>query len=277
MDIRDIAEYEKYQGDALVDIFRLQRELIEEYTKIEALPKPPIDVQSKASQTILKDFTSRVIEEIAEGDESYGRMIDTLEVDFNSWMITSDLDKSDSFVSFIQDLQNFNEECADALHFMVELLIYTNIEPKDIYNYVAKRVNPNFKKDFGGLISVINIKVMREYPICTRNILPFQQWMTKEEKDYCPARNVSTHHIEGKTVFQWNITKELMISRNCLKNKPWKQSGVLTDEQLYQEQLIKAFIGMIEYFVFMGLNESTLHYLYYKKNKVNKFRIKSNY
>lgn len=51
----------------------------------------------------------------------------------------------------------------------------------------------------------------------------------------------------------------------------------MTNEQQYQESLVKAFISMMGLFYMMGIDDENLFFLYFKKNMVNQFRIKSNY
>ena len=67
------------------------------------------------------------------------------------------------------------------------------------------------------------------------------------------------------------------ISRNFLKNKPWKQSQMMTNESAYQEEIVKSFILFLGTLNIMGVNGSNLYYIYFKKNKINQFRIKSKY
>lgn len=72
MDSRDIIEepIKVVGGKYLECMYSLQKELLEQYIKVEGLPQYPIDVNTKKSQIILKDFVGRVIEELAEGYEA---------------------------------------------------------------------------------------------------------------------------------------------------------------------------------------------------------------
>lgn len=51
----------------------------------------------------------------------------------------------------------------------------------------------------------------------------------------------------------------------------------MTNESGYQEAIIMAFLSMMGLFFNLGLVDSDIYFLYWKKNKVNQFRIKSNY
>jgi hypothetical protein len=67
------------------------------------------------------------------------------------------------------------------------------------------------------------------------------------------------------------------LTCNCLKNKPWKQSHVLTDERYFREKLIEEFRAFIKLCFIAGLDATALYDMYLRKNQVNKFRQKSNY
>lgn len=73
MDSRDIIQEPGIiQGDKyLEEIYSMQKELLSGYIGIEGLPQYPIDINTKASQSLLKDFTARVVEELSEGYESF--------------------------------------------------------------------------------------------------------------------------------------------------------------------------------------------------------------
>ena len=74
-----------------------------------------------------------------------------------------------------------------------------------------------------------------------------------------------------------NCTLAFNIARNTLKNKPWKQTQMKTDEANYRMLIIEGFVKLIEFFEFAGLTEDDIYFLYYKKNMVNNFRIRSKY
>ena len=75
----------------------------------------------------------------------------------------------------------------------------------------------------------------------------------------------------------WPTVYNLGLMCNCLKNKPWKQTQMLTDRPKFTVYLIATWVS------FLGLLSSRIGkpsdiYLYYfKKNKVNQFRQRSKY
>ena len=58
----------------------------------------------------------------------------------------------DSFVECMNHLQNASEEMADALHFFIELLIYTNIQPEDINSYIESKLPKNKRQNFSNTL-----------------------------------------------------------------------------------------------------------------------------
>lgn len=80
-----------------------------------------------------------------------------------------------------------------------------------------------------------------------------------------------------KDVIGERCTEELYEAMNCLRNKPWKQSEVETDEEHYFEELADAFHFFVEGLITSGLTARQFFILYYLKSEVNKFRQRSNY
>lgn len=76
---------------------------------------------------------------------------------------------------------------------------------------------------------------------------------------------------------EWNIVYHLGLMCNCLKNKPWKQTEMLTDRPKFKDYLINAFYMMYRVLKSNELSDEDIYNLYFKKNEVNKFRIRSKY
>lgn len=281
MDIRDVKQEPKEitGGKYLENIYSLQKVLLDSYIGIEGLPNYPIDVNTKRSQVILKDFIGRVVEELAEGYESHLEVVKIMDSVGENISLLS----QEKYDMMISHLQNLNEEQADAMHFMVELLIYANIQPEDIYSWVEKKAaeqNILLPKDKNNIISAamhLGYEHGREdFDNQYYYFLPFES--SDDVLKYIPGgREYNREEVMNMRKSLWDITYALNIARNCLKNKPWKQSGVMTNEILYQSLLVEAFVYMMGYYARLGIDSGSLYYLYFKKNMVNQFRIKSQY
>lgn len=69
----------------------------------------------------------------------------------------------------------------------------------------------------------------------------------------------------------------LSVARNFLKNKPWKQTGEMTDEKAYQSEVVIGFIEYLGYLKFVGMDAQSAYVLRFKKHLVNVFRQNSQY
>ncbi len=255
MDTRDIKELEfPKDGNYLNEIFRLQKELLNHYTKIESLPPYPIDLHTKESQILLKDFSARVVEELGEAMESYEKA----------------MGKSSPHIMLsgeerLNHIYNFNEELGDALHFMIELMIYTGIKPESLSDnldmYMLSCCYDN----------------IRDYHDVTTMVLDISHIPDTDRYLLRGGRTLSNHVKDRMEILLWRVTYHLQLARNSLKNKPWKQSEMLTDEHVYIKHTIHAFKEMLGFFSFVGMEAKDVYVVYYKKNKVNQFRIASKY
>ena len=288
MDIRDVQQEPANVGlNLLEEIYRLQKVILDHYIGIEGLPQYPVDVNTKSSQTLLKDFTGRVTEELAEGFESHLQALNIVKKYGFNLDIVDEKDKS----LLISHLQNLNEEQADAMHFMVELLIYANIQPRDIEVWVKAKYKEYYTNHeyvctgdiLGYAMALGHIQGAEDYNFdpTLKPISDIRYDLTPilgEAEKYIPGgRSISEIFTSKTRLSLWDVTYSLNISRNCLKNKPWKQTGVMTNESLYQSKLVEAFVYMVGYFSRLGMTSQDVYYLYFKKNMINQFRIKSQY
>jgi hypothetical protein len=77
--------------------------------------------------------------------------------------------------------------------------------------------------------------------------------------------------------FSTLITR-ISMAANCLKNKPWKQTQMITDEEVYRGRMIQTFNQYIKFAYVCGIVHPTeMHVLYFRKSEVNKFRQRSEY
>lgn len=68
------------------------------------------------------------------------------------------------------------------------------------------------------------------------------------------------------------------LACNCLKNKPWKQTQMLTDTNKFYFHIRESFKELMACFSAAGVpHEEAVYDLYFRKNKVNQFRQDSKY
>lgn len=156
-----------------------------------------------------------------------------------SWRVTEELGEA---LDARANSDHYQEELIDGLHFLTELTVlagkdYDTILPEGIFTYHEDHLW-NF---------VENAK---------ENILEYGRdldfWVTK-------------------------FIEQLAMMCNCLKNKPWKQSMMKTDQEAFYSRLAEVWVLYITLLVVSGMDAYTIAITYLKKSQVNKFRIRSNY
>ena len=267
MDIRDITEEVKYPGiGALGDIFGLQKILLNHYASIESLPDYPVDIHIKENQVLLKDFSARIVEELGEGFESYLIMLK---------MFHRGVDE----VDMIPHLQNFNEEISDAIHFWLELMVYSGFEGSKMMGWLDEITEGTYR-GYDQLESWMKVGQLCVEQELAMKKLPCR-WVIKdhmlEDEFLRGGRQLSSDRGYIMKQYLWDITYHLQIARNTLKNKPWKQTEMMTDKKQYEQSMKETCLAFFKFFYFAGFTKESLYVIYYKKNKVNQFRIKSKY
>lgn len=75
----------------------------------------------------------------------------------------------------------------------------------------------------------------------------------------------------------YDVIERIGCAMNCLKNKPWKTSHMLTDSSKFMAYLEEAWSKFIIMMISEGLTPEDVYDLYFRKSEVNKFRQRSNY
>lgn len=135
------------------------------------------------------------------------------------------------------DQAHFFEELSDALHFYTELCIMIGITPTNI--------------------------MVQAIPLMTRKPL----------MDILESMNL----VFPQTKNPYDIVVHLGLAMNCLKQKPWKQTHVLTDTKKFEFHIIRGYICLLTYMISSKMTPEEIFMIYFKKNLVNQFRQKSNY
>ena len=214
---------EEIIGDKLEAIFNRQKELMAKYHDIEKrggllqTEDCPVNLDDKRGQARLKDFAWRLTEEVGEAlDALYGD----------------------------NDVEHFNEELVDGLHFLTELTILAGLEPREVVATVIK--NDEFEGD------------------CLDTICQYS--MVREQ--------VGTSWLAWSTTM---LIRRLGMMCNTLKNKPWKQSHMRTDREAFKAKLGEVWEIYIHILTNSLGDANTIADVYLKKSQVNKFRQRSNY
>lgn len=278
MDVRNIREEVPNikETEVLPQMYILGLEQLNGYRQIESLPEYPLDINNPKSQVILKDFIGRIIEELTEGFESTNEVFDLCSK--NGWNM--EMLNEEEHQSILNSLANANEEQADALGFFFTLLAYSNILPEDILSY-------NKAKDLFEVMAIgvkeLVIKYSDYHNLLKFDIIRKEDFYEDEGKwehinSYTPGfhqMNELSH--EAEKLYLWEVIYELNKARNFLKCRPWKQTQVMTKEIDFQESLVKAFYLYMGFLAMNGFTPLGLFGLFFKKQRLNRWRQQTNY
>lgn len=157
-----------------------------------------------------------------------------------SWRVTEELGEA---LDARTHKDHYQEELIDGLHFLTELTILAG---KD-YNTILSWDIPSYDED--------HLRDLVEN-----------------------ARDVISGKLSGTLDF-WvsRFIEQLAMMCNCLKNKPWKQSMMKTDREVFYFRLSNVWCCYITILVFSGMDAEDIANVYLKKSQVNQFRQRSNY
>lgn len=220
VNVKNFKSPEIGKGDRLEAIFKRQEELMKKYHVIEATSgllqtyDVPVDLDNAKGQARIKDFAWRCTEELMEAMEAY------------------------------RNRTHFGEEIADALHFLVELVILAGYTNKDMVEgfKAYKRIYKKERDDLDLLYSVIHIDN--------------KDSMIESVMDFLIALGMTCH---------------------TLKNKPWVQTQRVTDKKEFKRRLLFSFLKFIRLCFVTEIDAQSLYDLYFRKSEVNIFRQRSKY
>lgn len=282
MDVRNIQipDIKLDSTQYLSKMYELGLTQLNGYLKIEGLPSPPLDINPPKSQVILKDFIGRIIEELTEGYESTSEVVKMMrEVGWNVSILPN-------YKDLLNHLQNANEEQADAIGFFITLLLYSNIMPEDIYEYVSL----NLEEEVDSLDKLMSygVKILYEinseyirstgYSLFNESLANYFNVDYEKVVSYTPGfHSISEQTHDSEAFNLWQITYQINVARNLLKNRPWKQTQVMSKELDYQEAVVKSFLMYLGFLAINGFNQSSLFELFYRKQQLNLWRQGSGY
>ena len=228
------------------------------------------------NQVVLKDFIARVIEELMEGYESTSEVVKICK----KWGWNIEQLTEDESTQVLNHLQNANEEQGDALGFLFTLFHFANILPEDIFSWGTSYVidYSDFKvKDLKDIIT-LGMAMVTEGSIGLVNRFRMIDEDHESVKDYTPGFNtLSEASHEEEKVLLFDVVYELNIARNLLKCRPWKQTQVMTKELDFQYSLVKAFYLYMGFLGIQGFSDESIYRLFFKKQRLNLWRQKTNY
>ena len=228
---------ENVSGDMLEAIFRRQNELMIKYHDIE--------LRSGLMQT--EDCPVNL-------DDKRGQA----RIKDYSWRVTEALGEAlDARMQ--DDLPHFKEELIDGLHFLTELSILSGI------NNIIKNGVDYWEE--------------REKETWAHGVL----WDSVVGEAYDLDKLKGLIHLAEYLYDDFDLEERISsfvmhmgMTCNCLKNKPWKQSNMITDKEAFYKSLGATWISYIS-ILMITMDAEEICDTYLRKSQVNKFRQRSNY
>lgn len=163
------------------------------------------------------------------------------------WRIVEELMESAEYFNSGRREQEalFYEEISDALHFFVEPMVMLKYDVREVEGCIMAIGQLEGSK---GWYSVL------------------------EQKTFKPTE----FHLDFANCL-YLIVLNLGLAGNCLKNKKWKQTEVMTDINAFKGRYYNAFYHFLLLCRLLGMSLDDLYLVYMKKSVVNKFRQESKY
>lgn len=171
------------------------------------------------------------------------------------WRITEELCEACGYSDLIwvkkkdpdgSAMELLREEVADSLHFIVETFLLMGWTAENILQRVtAGGKNPTSLDDM-----LVNVSF---------------------------GQIIHNHRDAQFRQLCFHVIYYLGLAGNCLKNKPWKQTEMITDVTMFEFNLLTSFMALLAIFKFLGMTDKGIFVVYMKKAAVNKFRQESKY
>lgn len=104
-----------------------------------------------------------------------------------------------------------------------------------------------------------------------------KDWQWAREQLNMSTEELVANDAEDVSFYYWQVTYYLGMVGNTLKNKPWKQTEMMTDEEKFYGNLGRSLKALFLCMSAIGAEEPKVYDFYARKNQVNQFRQRSNY
>jgi hypothetical protein len=248
-----------------------QKELMDQYIRIDALPQYPVeDLETKHNQQLLKEFINNFLEETSE---AFGELEQIIH-----YVTTNQ-------VSFAREhLKLFNIEIADAWHFLLEFLVFAGYEDDELGLLIEDRFRNNALTYIEGQPFT---SLMHTAGFVNRQLQRGLYWgapfrVVEDNDAYCNphfmgARRISSDLMDDHEKLLWHNTHAWQKVKNQLKNRVWTQTERKVNISAFEDMLFEAITVWATYMDFCGFNQMSIVHNYYTKNQENLQRIKDGY
>lgn len=263
----------KVKANILAQMLPIQKKLLDRYVAKGSLPPYPLqDLESKTNQRTLKGFVDCFIEELSEAYSELELMLQAI--------------SSNDSLKAKEHLRAYNEEVADANHFLLEFLIYCQYEEAELDSLLESFCRDmNFEglfengKPFDVLMKIAGVSNRIEQ----RGIYVGKGFRVAEEieslNDFTlrGGRRINDSMLVQHAELLWCVTHSFKKVNNTLKNRDWTSSHRALNTNLFEEKLLHALLWWANYLEFAGFSQTSICLSYLRKADINLERINNGY
>lgn len=256
-------------GNGMSQMFDMQKKLMKHYISIEAIPQYPIDIHSRLGQKTIKNGIYWFIEELSE---AYAETIEIL----------NHASQNSLSVAY-SHLEKYNEEIADVMHFLIELLIYSGIEnAEDVEKIIAIKIEENgfagliqHGNPLGTLFSIAGAlnQIQNLFISDSQQFIVIGKMETLKTPYLSGCSKISPRSLNMQHDLLWTIVHALNQLSNLLKNREWHQREQKANIIRYYDNLANCLIIIFQYLNFLGFTELGLFQAFWLKNEILEERI----
>jgi len=267
------------QGRLLLGIFSYQSNLVNQYVAKGMLKSPDdLQIDTIEDQRFLKGLVGDMIQELIEANETYVKNVELYNTRGHELIIGSPTFSNEARDLVLENLKDFDEELADVMHFFIELMLYSRIEPSDISDYYISKY-PDFmveavSEPLGQSLFMAKNFVSAQRELSTIKFNSYQPLITGL---VMPGRFISQEVYTATKIISYDFIRALKAITYRLKNKYWRSTNTSTHAKEYQTAIMEAWESWIFYLVFMGIDEKQIYRSYEMKNFINQNRIIDGY
>jgi hypothetical protein len=262
------------RGQLTHGIFVYQKALMESYIMKGSLP--PIenfDISTRDNQALIRNLVGYVVEELAEADEQLDQM--------KHLFLTENYTLGTTHSALLEHSKKALEELADALHFLIEILVYLKVEDEDLLLYL-KSLPPEFTIFIGddALSSAHNVAAEKRITNDHSRMVVFNAYsipLAVKDMGYFPLSKMSFDIFSVTEAAFWRATKSLSLMRNLLKKKEWREAEVESNASMLQERAAQAFLSFCQLLDILQVEPKAIYKAYEDKNLINQERILNKY
>lgn len=258
-------------GKLLPGIFTMQENLINRYVERDMLPPRGLDINDPKTAEFFRKAVGWLTEEVFEAEED------------NKALVMNIMQNDPKDATML--LKNYSKEMGDVLAFLIEIMIYAEIGPKEVeayYEQVASTQNlPIITGDglstgyrFARHLGFYENPDLVDAKRYAKTLVPLAVYEMEYYAGYVVGVELHKFQVEG----YFNLIGALWRGVNFLKRKPWVEGDrPFVNVPLFQQHIMEAFTWYLSVADMGGWEPKGIYYHFERVNKLNHKRLDEGY